>query len=394
MTGMRGMKRSLMNLKRWIGPLLVTSLLVSATAVAFAQEAEATKRGFVGAAGTFHGAELGLEPLSEELAAPPTIVVTEATEIRFPGQEADVQASIDIQVDSLDEAVKRRSKVAIVAEEVNEAWQALQITVLPAQPLSLPTVGAVVSIDDGVLTVQAPGGTTRDVHLGPQDPPDVGEVVAVFAGPTSGGPDGPPVLTGLVRAEEVRQRLQDHLQQIEVNRPELPDEARAERVEELASLLENHASHHVDILRSLRDGGALPEEAVPGITTALENARRGRAEARVRAEEARAKAGPPADRPGDSEETSEGQGEREKTPAAPDRGQDAPGEHEETGTSPAGADESQGRDQGSQDGSGITQGTGEEQSEREERATSPAEGDQNHGEDGGSEDGQSNGRTP
>lgn len=286
-----------MNLARWIVPLVVAGLFASTTAIVLAQEAEVTKQGFVGAAASFDGDELVLEPVGDEAAAPPPIRVAETTTIRFPGRVADEQTAVDIQVNGLLEAVERGSKVAVVSEAVEGVWQALQITVLPAQPLNQPSVGAVVGVEDGVLIVRAPDGTTKAIQLGPQDPPSIGEVVTVFAGPPVNGSSAPPALTGLVRAEEVRQRLQDHLQQIEQSQIGLPEEVQAERIEELATLLENHSGHHLDILQSLLDGGDLPDEGFQGIRTALENARRGRAEAKARAEEARAKAGLRADRP-------------------------------------------------------------------------------------------------
>ena len=67
-------------------------------------------------------------------------------------------------------------------------------------------------------------------------------------------------------------------------------ERRAERVADVASILNELTTRHTDVLRSLADGNKLPEEAIQGIATALENAQRGRSQANLKATEARAKA--------------------------------------------------------------------------------------------------------
>ena len=63
----------------------------------------------------------------------------------------------------------------------------------------------------------------------------------------------------------------------------------AEQVSDVASILEALTSRHTHILQSLADGGKLPEAAMQGIATALENSQRGRSQATLKAAEARAK---------------------------------------------------------------------------------------------------------
>ena len=66
-------------------------------------------------------------------------------------------------------------------------------------------------------------------------------------------------------------------------------ERRAERVSDVASILDALTARHTDILQSLAEGSILPEEALPGIAIALENAQRGRSQATLKAVEARVK---------------------------------------------------------------------------------------------------------
>jgi len=66
-------------------------------------------------------------------------------------------------------------------------------------------------------------------------------------------------------------------------------ERRAERISDVASILDALTARHTDILQSLAEGSILPDEALRGIATALENAHRGRSRATLKAAEARVK---------------------------------------------------------------------------------------------------------
>ena len=66
-------------------------------------------------------------------------------------------------------------------------------------------------------------------------------------------------------------------------------ERRAKRVSDVASILDTLTAQHTKILQSLSDGSILPAEALGGIATALENAKRDRTQANLKAERARAR---------------------------------------------------------------------------------------------------------
>ena len=66
-------------------------------------------------------------------------------------------------------------------------------------------------------------------------------------------------------------------------------ERRAERVSDVASILDALTVRHTDILQSLAEGSILPEEALRGVAIALENAQRGRSQATLKAADARVK---------------------------------------------------------------------------------------------------------
>ena len=205
------------------------------------------------------------------------------------------------------------ARVAVLVEFVDEGAEELvrvarQIIVKPSpQP---PIVGAVVSVEtdeSGVrtLTIMRPDGTTKEVRLGRKaDPPEIGELVTAFRGrgpkfDGRKGEEGPPIIKGLVRAEQVRQRLEGFLRELTTTGDEPTSEAserRAQRVVDVAAILENHTAKHVDIIERVSKNDKLPPQAVEGMLKGLKKAQAGRAKARERAAEARAKAGPPAGR--------------------------------------------------------------------------------------------------
>ena len=230
---------------------------------------------------------------------------------RIPGQ-ADAAGSLEdgTSVAVLVEFVLDESSGELVRV-------ARQIIVKPTP--QRPIAGAVVSVatdEDGVriLTIMRPDGTTQEVRLGPgDDPPATGDLVTAFQGRGVDGESdrGPPVAKGLVRAEEVRQRLESFLEDLTTT-GDLPDEVaerRAQRVTDVAAILESHASKHVEIIERVSQNENLPPQAVQGMQNALERAQRGRDRARGKADEARAKAGRPTDR---GNEAQGGQGQSDQ----------------------------------------------------------------------------------
>ena len=216
---------------------------------------------------------------------------------------------------------------------------ARKILVKPTKPTTPPVTGAVVSVQDGTLTIMRPDGTTKIVQLGREaGTPEVGEVVTAFAGPSS--TDGPPVAKGLVKASEVRQRLEGFLQDLATGSDDLPEAAsgrRAQRVVDIAAILEGHADKHVKILEKLSQKN-LPAKAAEGMRKALENAQRGRSQAKLKASAARIKAGPP-------EERGRGPGQVQPSGQPPEKGKgQANGQDNGKGRGDAGGqDNSKGR---------------------------------------------------
>jgi hypothetical protein len=195
-------------------------------------------------------------------------------------------------------------QVAVLVEFVDQGGSELvpvarQIIVKPTP--KPPIVGAVTSIttdENGVrtMTIMSPNGTTKEVRLGIKGaPPEVGDLVTAFQG--RGGDeeedgDGPPIVRGLVRAQEVRERLEGFLEDLS-NRAadglEKVEERRAERVARLAERLEAHTAKHADIIERVSKSDRLPPQAVAGMRNGLERAQQGRTRATIKATEARSR---------------------------------------------------------------------------------------------------------
>ena len=199
-------------------------------------------------------------------------------------------------------------RVAVLVEFVEDGGELVQVArqVIVKPTPQAPIVGAVVTIatdENGIrtLTIMRPNGTTKEVQLGPEGrAPEVGELITAFPGrgrnnDGTDAQDGPPVVRGLVRAAEVRQRLEGFLNDLTRGAGEPPPEVaarRAQRVADLAARLEAHAAKHVEVIQRVSQNRNLPPQAVAGMRNGLERAQAGRALAKTRATEARARGGP------------------------------------------------------------------------------------------------------
>ncbi len=157
-----------------------------------------------------------------------------------------------------------------------------------------------VSRDGNVITILRPDGTSKTIELpaGAQAPEE-GEIVTAFVPEDEDG-GGRPASTGLVRAEEVSQRLSRHLdEQLEDREaPELPEQAQHaldDRIARLAGLLEQHSARNVEALDRVLALPNLPAAARAGLDRARGTAERGAEAAQSHAKSARERADLPED---------------------------------------------------------------------------------------------------
>ncbi|MEE8519214.1 MAG: hypothetical protein V3S98_08835 [Dehalococcoidia bacterium] len=290
---------------KWLVPLLVlVSMMLVVTSVSAQENGDEEEDSRDGIVGEVISAEIDEDGSG-------TVVVLTAE-----GEEVAVELSAgeyDLKTPgSTDGSIEEGDQVALLVED----GSAVQVLVKPDRPLNPPVTGSVVSIVDRVLTILKPNGTTQIVQLGPKDdPPALGDLVTTFiddASDTDDASGGPSVSRGLVRADEVRERLNRFIDE-ELNDASGTDDeggqGRAKRIEKLAGLLETHASKHVDVLSGLLEREDLPAQGKAGIAKALANAQGHRADALQRASNARSRAGRPADLPGGRPE-GRGQGGR------------------------------------------------------------------------------------
>ena len=344
-----------MNIKRWISVPLALSLMLFSFGVASAQEdAEVERTGFAGTVVSYDAGTgiLVLSVLAEGETASSEITISVASDvIKIPGDSG---------------VLEEGAKVVVLAHqpEGEDQWVADSLVVKPVKPISPPIVGAVVSREtdaQGIrfLTIMRRDGTTKTIQLRAGDvAPEEGELVTAFAGP----PDdddrgGRPVLTGLMKADDVRARLNKHLADSAGN-PDLPEQARSRLVDDLATTLGAFVSRQVTLLENIK--ARAPAAAQQGLDTALANARRGRDQAQANAAVAREKAGPPQGR-GQPDGTP-GAGSTGDTGSSDDRGRPdgTPEPENEEPEEEGEGDEGEGRpsDAGSQGQSGQGQGGG------------------------------------
>ncbi len=216
------------------------------------------------------------------------------------GDAAEISAT-SAGLDGTDVAVL----VEFVLDEANNiVAEARKIVVKPTP--ATPVYGAVESVDtndEGVstVTIVSADGTTEVVELDPEaDVPEVGEVVVGFRGRGLGArarrsgafdDDGQPRVRGLVRAQQVHERLRTFLENLGSNGQELTDEQaerRDRRIEKLGEILEKHAARNVVIIERLSNRENLPPQAAEAVAKGLDKAKANREQARANREQAKA----------------------------------------------------------------------------------------------------------
>ena len=284
-----------MRIKRWVVIPLVLGVMITSLAVVSADQSSGNEpRGFSGTVSS-HDEAAGILVLAVRDGGEPEaslITIEVASEvIKIPAQSSAAGVA---------GTLTEGAKVAVLAHQVEgeDQWIAESLVVKPVKPTAPPVVGAVVSKttdDDGntVLTITKRDGTTKEILLpAGADAPAEGELVAAFAR-SDDKENSRPVLTGLVKADEVRQRLIGHLADV-ASRLDLPEQAKSRLTEDLATTLGDFVDQHVSILDGIK--GRAPAAAQLGLDTALGKAQEARNVAINKAAEAREKAGPPEDR--------------------------------------------------------------------------------------------------
>lgn len=266
-----------MNVKRLIVSMMAVSLALAGIGAAYAQEAEETTReGFVGTVSSYSGTTLVIEVTDEDTGAATSVTITAVTEdnVKTPGQSSLTP----------EEALEPGAKVAVLAQMVDGAWEAVQVVVKPTEPTFVPLVGAVVGAEGNEIQIMLPNGDIKTIQLPPNaSAPGIGEVVTAFSrGGDEDDTGGPPVATGLVRASEVGNRLRAFIDQADTDTPGSLDE--------IALLVLSHAAHQEEVITRILANPNLPAQAIAGMTRGLANAQEGRLRAQETATQARAKA--------------------------------------------------------------------------------------------------------
>jgi hypothetical protein len=309
---------------KWMAPLLAAFLATALVGnVAFAQEngdseddSEVDHTGVVGEIVSLAVDENGQGQMTVLTAEGEEYVISLSADydLKIPGQEAVTAVAGTFEVGA---------QVAVLAALTEDgSLDAVQVLVKPVAPIAPPVTGAVVRAEGGVLTIMRPDGTTKTVQLpAGVGAPALGDLVTTFASDGEEGEEDPARVTGLVRAEEVRNRLSGFIQDASGTEDEGEEEDLEEREQELADLIQlrdSYAAKHLEVLQGLLDRQDMPEAAKQGLMTAFENAQRGRetalqnAQAALeRAQAAREGRGAPGGTPGGNDDEEEQENEVE-----------------------------------------------------------------------------------
>jgi hypothetical protein len=139
------------------------------------------------------------------------------------------------------------AEVVILGQRAQDQWVALQVLVKPVKP-SLPVVGVITGVGPTSLTVLDHKGNPHLLRLeNEMDSSVEGEVVTLFPG-NSGQ------VRGLVRAEDIRQRLHEFLDETTGegagDDSEMEEAIRGKRADALIKRLEKHGAERIRLLES------------------------------------------------------------------------------------------------------------------------------------------------
>ena len=169
------------------------------------------------------------------------------------------------------------ARVGVLAIENSDGtWEALQILVKPIAPSVAAVSGAVVSREGNVLTIEMPNGEIKEIVLGAdQEVPKPGDVITAFAKKSERAGERPTV-TGLEKADKVRERIQGFLDQVSQELPDAPP-AVADARERIRTSLESarariQTAH--ERIQQARERLGLPERVRPEGTPSADAAGR------------------------------------------------------------------------------------------------------------------------
>ena len=123
------------------------------------------------------------------------------------------------------------ARVVILSQRDGEEWVAVWVMVKPQKLVNRPVVGTVVGVENGVLTIVQPNGTTSTIEL-PEGirAPEAGELVTLFANDTEAGEGDTKQkrrreAKGLVKASKVRARLERFLEELTTDEAIMSEDA-------------------------------------------------------------------------------------------------------------------------------------------------------------------------
>lgn len=136
---------------------------------------------------------------------------------------------------------QKEARVVILAQLVDDNWVALKVIVKPVKP-NMPVTGVVVRVDPASLTLMTPDGMQHDFsRLATHKGLAAGDVVTVFRGNAARA-------KGLVKANEVRSRLEKLLENITDDNDDEEPESKERLISSLTQSVNNHGAQQLQII--------------------------------------------------------------------------------------------------------------------------------------------------
>ena len=205
------------------------------------EDVDAEYQGLVGTVGEESDIEGGNIKLGTKAHGEVDVILSEETIYKVPGQK-----------DAGKDDVVKGSRVAILATESDDGqYTAVRVMVIPGKATRRHVTGVVVSVEDKTMTITNAKGETLTIDI----PEGVrGGVVGDFiSAAVRQSPDKErSVAIGAQTAEQVRERIQAHLDEVAARKAERVAEKEQKRkaIERLSNQLEHLGKKHKEVLRN------------------------------------------------------------------------------------------------------------------------------------------------
>ena len=174
-------------------------------------------------------------------------------------------------------AVNVGDRVAVLAEKQDGTYLAKRVLVIPAKPakpVHIQLAATVTKVEGNTITLTKDGETfTVELPAGLAAKVQEGDLLTITLLRTPGVEKY--LASGMMKAEELRERLQSHVEKVKGSKPQTDEERgrQSQNLEKLENLLRENMERQQDVMNKVIEKA--PSQAKEALQKAMENSRQG-----------------------------------------------------------------------------------------------------------------------